>query len=1281
MKLAEEPPFLQPSRIENAEKQTLPHPEPQSTCKKCRKSFRRVSYYLDHVKKNRCTTQGHFCSFCPQMFKSVKLKEQHESKHKQAMASRQAGYGLQHVGHAHSCSVYEEQFDAGQLLTVEELFVIRKHELTQIIKQNLHEKKIIKFGTVVLGRFEIPGDSSQEIDPAHRAMEMPMRSEYNMVLLGDSRKIPNLIQKCKRETLSRMEDLELMGSGWSLTDIKSIRLEVGRCSLLGGCSSFEGNKYAGQEHILDVPIREEKCFLSAVAQHFLKGSKTGENLEKWIVDNFNVKGLKFPLEISKIAQFEKQNKHLQIRINCFLKEGNQCYPIFRSEVSGNDTVNLILVAHTNKGSQRTYYHYVYAKNIDAFLNLYLSHTNTRRKPAMVHCDNCLTAFQCQKSLSTHRALCLRNETQLVKVINSGYKEFDGHLKKYGHPFIGVVDFESALVPTPRETHKTCKNCQSNGPKHLCNHSTFEQNEQVPVCYSLIFIDRDRNIVFSRCETGRNVMPLFFKALQDANAYLLPKLQAHKENTFWTQKEEDKFNKAQKCHVCHKPFTNDPADRGKYKKVRDHDHKTGQPVGACHWICNNRRRVKRKLVVYAHNLQGYDSHFLFRYYANEYITGSTDMFAIPTNTEKFKTFEMCGALFIDSLAFLEASLSEMVEDLKAEGCKFDIIRKSGLCENADQLKWILTSKGIYPYEYITSYEVLKEPCLPPREKFFSTLTNSNVSVEEHTQAISTFEAFQCKSIEDYTKLYCLTDTMQLAEAILAFVEEVLKDFELDVTNYVSLPSVSFDAMLKLTGARLQYLPDTNMVNLFESSIRGGVSFVNKRYANIESEGGEILYLDFTNLYGYAQCQKLPMSGYEWLTEKEITNFDLSQIDEDGEIGYGLEVDLEYPAELYELHNDLPLAPENINIFYDDLSPYSKACLQATCQTNPLRYKSQKLCGTFQSKEKYFTHIKNLKYYAKLGLNVKKIHRIVKFKQARFVKPYIEFAAKKRAESKSPFKNRNRKKMTNANYGRFIMNVRKHIEVKLVSKQSAIEKHMSSPRLKSFRILNSDLTAFFMKKKKITLDKQWSVGWAILELSKLALFQLYYDILLPRFGKNNVDIIMSDTDSLILHIREYSESQINEKLQDVIDFSNYSTDSPWYSTKRAKVPGFIKNEYPKSQITECVALKAKSYAFEMKHKNSGKKTIEKKCKGVTKARTRTLKFKSYKKCLETYAAIKATIARISVKNHKISSILQKRICLSSFDDKRYILNCGVHSVPYKNSNENQAFECSKCAATKK
>ena len=212
-------------------------------------------------------------------------------------------------------------------------------------------------------------------------------------------------------------------------------------------------------------------------------------------------------------------------------------------------------------------------------------------------------------------------------------------------------------------------------------------------------------------------------------------------------------------------------------------------------------------------------------------------------------------------------------------------------------------------------------------------------------------------------------------------------------------------------------------------------------------------------------------------------------------------------------------------------------------------------------------------------------------------------------------------------------------------------------------------------------QWSVGWAILELSKLALFQLYYDILLPRFGKPNIDIIMSDTDSLILHIRNHTENEINEKLYDVLDFSNYPLDSPWFSTKRAKVPGFIKNEYPKAQITECVALKAKSYAFQMKDRRTGKLEVEKKCKGVTKARTKSLRFASYKKCLDTYASIKATVARISVKNHKISSILQKRVCLSSFDDKRYILCCGKHSVPYKNTNEPMVFNCTTCNLTQK
>ena len=746
--LSDNPPFLNPSELDSQQgkpvkkkQETAPPQEKsaKSTCNICKKEFSKPRFYFKHMRQASCRADGYFCHFCPKHFFNRIDFTNHEAKHKNQLAKEQQGWGLKHVENVHACDVYEEQFKKGEMLTIDQVFKHMQTQVKTLIEQSLSKNKVIKFGTVVTGRFEVPHedndlDNSETLpsEPTSRVMQMPMRAEYKLLLIGDKLRISRSIRQCRKETHNRIEDLQLVGSGWSLVDIVSFRLELGRCSLIGSCSNFTYGKRKGHRYIIDVPIENDRCFLSAVSQHFLHGNTAGPALEHWISKNLVTDGVSFPFDMLKTKQFELKNKHLKCNINIYLLEGNSCYPIYRSKLKNKNTINILMTAYSsgNGKNQETFYHYSYIKNLDRFLNLFLTHLNEKRRYGSVNCTNCLSNFASAAALQKHEELCLKNEHQKVSVISEGYKEFDAQQKQFGIPFIGIADFESALVPIDRKTNLSCQNCQEGGNIRECSHATFEQNEQIPICYSLVFVDRDRNVVFQRCETAPNVVPLFFKALQDAKKLLIEKMQQHKVNAFWRPDEEARYMRATKCHVCHQGFSNKPEDRGKYKKVRDHDHLTGKPIGASHWICNTQRKVKKKLVVYCHNLVGYDSHFLFKYYSNEYITGTSKLFAIPNNTQKFKTFEMCDVTFVDSFAFLDASLGEMVEDLKAENCPFKIIRNSGIYKTSQQGKILMQSKGIYPYEYISSYQKLLEKELPPRECFYSKLKDSSVTESEY-----------------------------------------------------------------------------------------------------------------------------------------------------------------------------------------------------------------------------------------------------------------------------------------------------------------------------------------------------------------------------------------------------------------------------------------------------------------------------------------------------------------------------------------------------------------------
>ena len=303
-------------------------------------------------------------------------------------------------------------------------------------------------------------------------------------------------------------------------------------------------------------------------------------------------------------------------------------------------------------------------------------------------------------------------------------------------------------------------------------------------------------------------------------------------------------------------------------------------------------------------------------------------AIPNNMEKYMAFMLGNHLtFIDSFQFMSSSLDKLVSNLPAEALKYTNKRFQKEKFN------LMTRKGIYPYDYMDSFEKFNKTELPTKEEFYSILNNEHITDEDYSHAQKVWNTFQLQTMGEYHNLYLKSDILLLADVFENFRKTCLQYYKLDPCHYFTSPGLSWDAMLKMTNIKLELMTDIDMFQFIEKGMRGGISYIANRYGKANNKymreydekapSKYIMYLDANNLYGWAMSQYLPTGGFKWLTEKQINKINLAQYNEDsGRKGLILEVDLEYPKELHDLHNDYPLGPEKVKVTDDMLSDIAR-----------------------------------------------------------------------------------------------------------------------------------------------------------------------------------------------------------------------------------------------------------------------------------------------------------------------------------------------------------------------
>ncbi|KAL9984486.1 hypothetical protein ACROYT_G006784, partial [Oculina patagonica] len=405
------------------------------------------------------------------------------------------------------------------------------------------------------------------------------------------------------------------------------------------------------------------------------------------------------------------------------------------------------------------------------------------------------------------------------------------------------------------------------------------------------------------------------------------------------------------------------------------------------------------------------------------------------------------------------------------------------------------------------------------------------------------------------------------------------------------------------------------------------------------------------------------------------------------GWILEVDLEYPKELHDAHNSYPLAPEKKKINKEMFSPYQKKTIKDLNLRPP---DTEKLVLTLEDKTNYVTHYRNLQFYLKQGMKLKKVHKVLEFEQEAWMEPYIRMNTEFRKEAESDFEKNFYKLMNNSVFGKTMENLRNRVDIRIVrsDEKKKIRKLVASPLYSRHVMFSNDLVGIDMRKSKLFLNKPVYTGMTILDVSKLCMYDFYYNNLKKKYGEN-IELLYTDTDSLLLEVKteDFYEDMLEDK--ESYDTSNYPLEHRLFSTKNKKVLGKMKDEcavveedevekdgkmveikYPVLfTISESVCLRPKMYSLDCKKicvfsskKKKNEKNI-KKAKGVKECVTK--KKINHENFKDTLFQIKESFHEMHMLRsyaHEMYSIVVNKKSLSPFDSKRWICEDGINTLAY-------------------
>ena len=1060
--------------------------------------------------------------------------------------------------------------------------------------------------------------------------------------------------------------------------LKFMTVSIAKPDAMTGSSYVELPDFIkNKKALINIKNHDNKCFLYSVLCHIIKPKHNADRVSHYtdVMNTLKWQEKEMPMEINKISFFEKRNK---LRINVYGLDKNSVIPLFVSSNRENTEYPMIHLFYYNN-------HYCYVKDF----NRLIGSCGDRNMVCPYCCEFKTSGGNAKETMEKHMSYCLTGQRVVMPEVEKNEIKFKNLGNTIACPVRVYADFETYNDEGMKKSSKNGMTSFKTGHKPasfkilVVSDIPIEGYDKTDKYYtkSLIYVGKDSDVVFIQtCEKLEDELTEVIETAKDKYTPKADKLISIKNkigkliikvgNGAPTDKDEDKmtklkaeykiieessndyvitlneeqqkeFNDCNTCWICQNTFTREN------HKVRHHNHFTGDYHSPLCNNCNLCMKPKTKIPVLFHNLN-YDKNVFFKSICKFKKIKSGDVRILPDNTQSFKSFSIGKLDFIDTFRFMNSSLEKLIQNVSPEDMTF----LKSLSKDEDQFR-IMRRKGLFPYEWFNDINKFDVPIDELKPDDFNNQLNmtklkkcdyswENEYIED--KVYNEWDYFKyvvntlkVKTFRQYHDFYLNIDVNGLADVFENFRKTSLKYYNLDPCYYVGTPSFAWDAMMLKTKVKLELLTDSDMYQFFERGIRGGQSVIFNKYAKANNkymldydkntQSVYITYIDANNLYGEAMSHKLPFADFKWtadITMDDIMNYD----EESSDIGYVLEVNLKYPKHLHDKHNDYPLAPERLAL---------DGC--------------EKLCGTFNDKNNYIVHIKNLRFYLEQGMELVSIERAVQFSQKAWLKDWIDLNTNFRKKASNDFEKDYFKLMNNSVFGKTMENVRDRIDIKLAFDEKYFKKYISKPNYKN-TVKYGEEEEFFhlieMSKNSVNLNKPIYAGFSILDLSKLHMYKFHYEVMKPLYG-DKIELLATDTDSFFYKIETDDVYMDMYKNKQYFDMSVYGINSPIYDPTNKKVIGKFSDECEGEIISEFVGVRPKCYAFQLENNE-----VVKKLKGISKPVVKnTIQFEDYYNCVmdkkvkNEYVSVNA----IRTDNMTNYSICQNKKAFSNTDNKRH------------------------------